>query len=168
MKTLVSSLFCCALFCGLAFAQHKGSAIITDQDFINLAAQSDMMEAHLGQMAADQASSQKVKDYAQKMVTEHTDDYKQLGMLAKKANLTLPNALDANSQKMVAPLEKLKGKAFDRRYIQMMNTSHETAAATYDLESRNGKNDDVKNYAKQMIPNLENHKNEAKALQTAK
>ena len=45
---------------------------MTDQQFIDMAAQTDMLEAHLGQMAANQAASQDVKDYAQMLVTDHT------------------------------------------------------------------------------------------------
>jgi putative membrane protein len=164
MKAIASSVFCCMVLCGSALAQHKGPANITDQDFITLAAQSDMTEAHLGQMAAEQASSQAVKDYAQTLVTEHTSDYNKLTALAKKANLTVPTGIDDKHQKMIAPLEKLKGKAFDRSYIHTMITSHETAAAAYDLESRSGQNADVKAYAQQTLPTLEKHKNDAKAL----
>ncbi len=41
------------------------AVLANDQHFVDFAAQTDMMEAHLGQMAADQASDQGVKDYAQ-------------------------------------------------------------------------------------------------------
>jgi putative membrane protein len=85
-----------------------------------MAAQTDMMEAHLGQMAADQASSQNVKTYAQMLVTDHTADYQQLGTLAAKAGLTVPTGLDAAHNKMIAPFEKLKGAAFDSRYVQTL------------------------------------------------
>ena len=53
-----------------------------------------MMEANLGQLAANTASSQQIKDYASTLVTEHTTDYGQLSTAAKQANLNIPNALD--------------------------------------------------------------------------
>src|ERR1035437_8991778 len=93
MKRILSAICCSAICCSaiccltlcclpaLAQKEHaaKGAAM-TDQDFINIAAPTDMMEPHLGQMATDQASSQDVKTYAQMLVTDHTADYQQLGI----------------------------------------------------------------------------------------
>jgi putative membrane protein len=123
MKRILSAICCLTLCCLPALAQKEHAAkgaVMTDQDFINMAAQTDMMEAHLGQMAADQASSQNVKTYAQMLVTDHTADYQQLGTLAAKAGLTVPTGLDAAHNKMIAPFEKLKGAAFDSRYVQTL------------------------------------------------
>src|ERR1039458_10820364 len=85
MKRILSAICCLTLCCLPALAQKEHAAkdaAMTDQDFINMAAQTDMLEAHLGQMAADQASSQDVKTHAQMLVTDHTADYQQLGTLA--------------------------------------------------------------------------------------
>ena len=53
-RSILSAICCLTLCCLPALAQKehaaKGAAM-TGQDFINMAAQTDMMEAHLGQMA---------------------------------------------------------------------------------------------------------------------
>jgi putative membrane protein len=138
---------------------------MSDQEFVDFAAQTDMTEAHLGQLAANQAESQGVKDYAQMLVTDHTNDYNQLTAVASKANLNVPKGLDAKHDKMIAPFEKLKGAAFDRQYIREMVAGHEAAIAAYDRESREGQNADLKNYAQQALPTLEKHKNGAVDLE---
>ena len=51
---------------------------MSDQQFVDFAAQTDMVEANLGQLAESVASSQPVKDYAQMLVTDHTNDFNQL------------------------------------------------------------------------------------------
>src|SRR6202453_4617128 len=86
VKTMVSAVCCVALGCVLVLAQGAAPAM-TDQQFVDFAAQTDMLEANLGQLAATKTSSQGVKDYAQMLVTDHTDDYTQLGMVAGKENL---------------------------------------------------------------------------------
>ena len=149
-------------------AQNTGSAATSDQAFVTMAAQTDMTEAHLGQLAANQASSQDVKDFAQMLVTDHTNDYNQLTATAQKAGLTVPNGIDAQHQHMIAPFEKLKGKMFDRRFAHDMVMGHETAIAAYDKESRDGQNADLKAYAKQDLPTLEKHKTAAQGLAKAK
>jgi putative membrane protein len=168
MKSIVSSLFCCAVICAPAFAQNTGSAATSDQAFVTLAAQTDMTEAHLGQLAANQASSQDVKDYAQMLVTDHTSDYNQLSAIAKKAGLTVPAGIDAQHNHMIAPFEKLKAKMFDRRYVHDMAMGHETAIAAYNKEARDGQNAELKAYAQQALPTLEKHKDSAQKLANAK
>ncbi|HEX3685753.1 MAG TPA: DUF4142 domain-containing protein [Bryobacteraceae bacterium] len=145
-----------------------GAAAMTDQEFVDFAAQTDMTEANLGQLAATNASAQGVKDYAQMLVTDHTSDYTQVSTVAGKAGLTVPKGLDAAHQKMVAPFEKLKGAAFDHRYIQEMIAGHTKAIAVYTKESTDAQNADLKAYASQTLPTLQKHLDGAKDIATPK
>jgi putative membrane protein len=157
MKTILSSVICCALCQLPLFAQAAATGGSADQSFVTLAAQTDMMEAHLGQLAQSQGSSQAVKDLGQMLTTDHTSDYTQLGTVATKAGLTVPKGIDAMHNKMIAPFEKLKGKAFDHRYAQMMVKGHQEAIAAYKKEASDGQNADIKAYAQQALPTLEKH-----------
>jgi putative membrane protein len=165
MRNTLAGLLCCAAFSVLAVAQAGGGS---DQDFLNLAAQTDMTEAHLGQMAQEQGASQAVKDLGQMLVTDHTNDYKQLGMLASKAGLILPKGIDTKHDKMIAPFEKLKGKMFDRHYTREMVAGHTAAIAAYEKEASDGQNADLKAYAKDTLPTLEKHKKAAQDAEKAK
>lgn len=167
MKSILS-IFCCLALCSLTASAQKEHAAkgtpMTDQKFLDMAAQTDMLEAHLGQMAADQAASQDVKDYASMLVTDHTADYQQLNTLAEKAGLTVPKGLDAAHDKMVVPFEKLKGAAFDSRYIHEMIAGHTEAIGVYTKESAGAQNADVKAYAGATLPTLHKHLDAAKDL----
>ena len=170
MKPTLAALCCIVLATLPALAQKKAAQAkaMTDQQFVDLAAQTDMMEANLGQLAADAASSQQVKDYASTLVTEHTADYGQLSTAAKQANLNVPNAIDAEHNKMIAPFQKLKGAAFDRKYAQEMVTGHTKAIEMYKKEASDGQNDALKTYAQTTLPVLEKHLTGAKDLGKAK
>jgi putative membrane protein len=168
MKNILSTVICCALSQAFIMAQASGGAATSDQDFVTLAAQTDMTEAHLGQLAQEQASSQAVKDLGQMLNTDHTSDYTQLGTIATKAGLTVPKGTDAKHDKMIAPFEKLKGKAFDRRYVQMMVKGHQEAIAAYKKEASDGQNADLKTYAQQALPTLEKHLKAAQDAEKAK
>jgi putative membrane protein len=176
MKSILSAV-CCVVLCSvpvLAQSAHKkgatkaGAAAMTDQEFVDFAAQTDMTEANLGQLAGTNASAQGVKDYAQMLVTDHTNDYTQLSTVAGKAGLTVPKGLDAAHQKMIAPFEKLKGTAFDHRYIQEMIAGHTKAIAVYTKESTDAQNADLKAYASQVLPTLQKHLDGAKDIATPK
>jgi putative membrane protein len=141
---------------------------MTDQQFVDFVAQTDMTEAHLGQLAADKATSQDVKDFAQMLVTDHTADYKTLGTLATKAGLNVPKGLDAAHDKMIAPFEKLKGAAWDSHYEREMITGHQKAIAQFKQAAQSLQNADLKTYASQTLPTLEKHLQAAQDLMKSK
>lgn len=141
---------------------------MTDQQFVNFAAQTDMTQANLGQAAATQAARQDVKDYAQMVVTDHTNDYTQISTVAASANLTVPKGLDAAHDKMIMPFHTLKGAAFDRRYIQEMIAGHTKAIAEFKREAADAENASLKAYASQTLPTLQKHLDGAKVLAKAK
>ena len=164
MKLTLSTVCCLALCCLFATAQKAKTGPLTDQKFLDMAAQTDMLEAHLGQMAASQAGNPAVKQYAQMLVADHTTDYQQLTALAAKAGLTVPTGLDAAHNQMIAPFEKLKGAAFDTRYIHTMVAGHTEAIGVYTKEATGAQNADLKTYAGATLPTLQKHLDAAKDL----
>ncbi len=163
---------CCLALCSLpALAQKHaaGAAPMSDQKFLDVAAQTDMVEANLGQLAQDVAASQAVKDYGQMLVTDHTADYQKLQALAQQNGFTVPTAIDAEHNKaLVGPLHALKGKAFDHKYIQEMITGHTQAIAIYKKEADGAQNPAVKAYAQDALPVLEKHLDHAQDIQKGK
>lgn len=142
---------------------------MSDQQFVDFAAQTDMVEANLGQLAQSVAAAQPVKDYGQMLVTDHTNDYNQLYSAAHQASLTVPNAIDAEHNKaMIDPFQKLKGAAFDHRYIHEMIVGHTKAIAIYKKEADDAQNPALKSYATSALPTLEKHLDGAKALEKGK
>ena len=171
MKHILSAVCCIALGSVSVLAQRKAAPApaMTDQQFVDFAAQTDMVEANLGQLAGTVASSQPVKDYGQMLVTDHTNDFNQLNDVAHQAGLNAPNAIDAeHNKKMIDPFQKLKGTAFDRRYIQEMIAGHTEAIAVYEKEATDAQNPALKSYAEQALPVLEKHLDGAKALEKSK
>src|SRR5277367_1553834 len=170
MKRIVLAVCCFALSSVPGLAQHKASAGgMTDQKFVDFAAQTDMVEANLGQLAQSAASSQPVKDYAQTLVTDHTNDFGQLYNIAHQNNLNMPDAIDAEHNKaMIDPFQKLKGAAFDHRYIQEMIAGHTKAIAVYKKEAADAQNPALKSYAEQALLVLQKHLDGAKGLEKAK
>lgn len=173
MKRILATI-CCVSLCSLpVLAQHKArhaaaATTMTDQQFVNFAAQTDMVEANLGQLAQSKATAQPIKDYAQTLVTDHTNDYNDLYASAHKANLDVPNAIDTeNNKTMIGPFQKLTGRAFDRRYVLDMVSGHAKAIAVYKKEAADAQNPDIKSYAEQALPTLEKHLDAAKDLEKA-
>ena len=166
MKRMLSVL-CCLAVCSLPVLAQKKA--MTDQEFVDFAAQTDMVEANLGQLAQNVADSQGVKDYGQMLVTDHTKDYGDLMTAAQTAGLTVPTAIDTEHNKaMIDPFQKLKGAAFDHKYIQEMVAGHTKAIAIYKKEADDAQNASIKSYAQAALPVLEKHLDGAKALEKGK
>jgi putative membrane protein len=170
MKRILLTVCCIALGSAAVLAQKKAAATpMTDQQFVDFAGQTDMVEINLGQLAQNSASSQAVKDYAQMLVTDHTKDFNQLYDVAHQANLTRPDAIDAEHNKMmIDPFQKLKGAAFDHRYIQEMVAGHTKAIAVYKEEAADAQNPALKTYAENALPVLQKHLDGAKDLGKSK
>lgn len=168
-KRILSTGFVCGAICCIpALAQTTppaaGTATAADKEFITFVGQTDMTEAHFGQLAQDQATDQDIKDYGQTLVTDHTKDYNTVSALATKLGADMPKGIDAAHNKMIDPVAKLKGRAFDRRFLADMVKGHEQAIAKYKKEADSGDNADLKAYASATLPTLQMHLQKAEEL----
>jgi len=128
-----------------------------DNAWVMKAAQGGMMEVELGRMAATQASSDAVKQFGTRMVTDHSKANDELSQLASRKGITLPTSLDAKHQAMKDKLSKLNGAAFDKAYMDSMVKDHRTDVAEFRKESTSGQDPDVKAFATKTLPTLEEH-----------
>jgi putative membrane protein len=91
-----------------------------DRSFLEKAAVGGKSEVELGQLALEKAQSEDVKQFGQRMVTDHSQANSQLMGLADKMSLTLPTALDRENQSKKDRLAKLSGAKFDKEYMNEM------------------------------------------------
>src|SRR5262245_29436513 len=127
------------------------------QNFLHEAASGGMMEVELGKIAAERASSSDVKEFAQRMVTDHTKANDELKDLAARKDVTLPNDLDSKQKARVTQLSKLEGHAFDQSYMKAMAADHEHDVAAFKQAASSSPDADVKAFASQTLPTLEEH-----------
>jgi putative membrane protein len=138
-----------------ATATKAGAA--NDKLFVTKAAEGGLAEVQLGQLAADHASSDEVKKFGQRMVTDHGKANDELKSLAQQKNITVPTELNAKDKALHDRLAKLSGAAFDRAYMQHMLADHRTDVNEFKRESTAGKDQDVKAWASKTLPTLEEH-----------
>jgi putative membrane protein len=65
---------------------------------------------------------------------------------------------------MIEPFDKLKGAAFDSRYIHTMIAGHTEAIETFTKEAADAQNADLKADASATLPTLHKHLDGAKAI----
>ncbi|MER3433730.1 MAG: hypothetical protein C4288_09905 [Leptolyngbya sp. ERB_1_1] len=95
----------------------NSSLSAVDRQFIKKAAQSDMTEIKTSQLALQRSSNPKVKQFAQMMITQHTESSNKLKPIAAAKKVTLPNSPDKENSALVSQLTKLAGTQFDQAYM---------------------------------------------------
>lgn len=128
-----------------------------DQTFATKAAQAGTAEIADAKIALQNSSRQDVKDFAQKMVDDHTKAASQLASIASGEGITLPSTESSADQKDTDALQKLSGAAFDKQYITGQRKAHHAAVALFSKESKSGKDAQLKSFAGQTLPVLQGH-----------
>jgi putative membrane protein len=136
---------------------HHSSDKMTDKEFMMKAAQGGMTEVEASKLAGDKASSDKVKEFASKMVEDHTKANDELKGIASSKNVMLPEKLDSMHQMKVDKLSKSSGADFDKAYVKAMVMDHEKTVAMFKEEASSGTDPDVKGFASKTLPVIEDH-----------
>lgn len=160
---MLKNLLVCSILAGFAAfsvsAQPNLPAKVSgaDQAFLRQAAEIDLSEVDLAQLAQQNATTDQVKQFAQRMIADHTSNLQTLKDLAARKDVTLPDQLSANNTALYARLAKLSGTDFDHAYINAMVEGHTQAVALFKKESQSAADSAVRNYASQTLPVLEEH-----------
>ncbi|HUR35680.1 MAG TPA: DUF4142 domain-containing protein [Vicinamibacterales bacterium] len=128
-----------------------------DHAFVMDAAMGSAAEVELGNLAADKAQGEAVKDFAKRMVADHGRASDELKTLAQTRNLSLPADVGARHKATKDRLSRLSGAAFDRAYMQQMVADHRKDVLAFQKESKTGKDGDVKAWAAKTLPTLQEH-----------
>ena len=139
-----------------------------DKKFIMEAASGGMMEVQAGQLAATNASSDRVKAFGNMMVQDHTNANNELKALATSKNVMVPDSMMAKHREHVNMLKKKTGKDFDKAYMSMMVMDHNEDVSKFQMESKSASDADVKAFASKTLPVLRTHLDSAKAINSMK
>ena len=136
MKIATTTLCSAVLGCAAVLSDMPAHATVTDSDktFLATAAQSDMNEIGLSQLAETKASSPAVKKFAEKMVTDHNKLEANMKPYADKWGITPPSGPDADHQAELTKLQGLSGADFDKEYMTQMDKDHHMALDSFNTE----------------------------------
>jgi len=126
------------------------------ETFVRNTAQGTMAEVALGQLAQSKAESPAVKQFAQRMVDDHSKNEEPLRNLAKSVNVTWPSEVSAKHQELQRKLSGLQGAAFDRAYMSAMVDDHKHEVGEFQKATKSA-DPNVQAYASQTLPVLQEH-----------
>lgn len=138
--------------------------LLTNQEFMQRAAASDVFEIQTGQMATQMAQTQEVQQFGQQLVTDHTQSSTMLRNLASQKNIALPDSMNQDQMVIRNTLRNQSGVAFDRDFVNAQVQAHEEVVNLYEQATREVTDVDVRGFAQQVLPNLQQHLDHARQL----
>jgi putative membrane protein len=134
-----------------------------DQQFVKEAGAGGLAEVELSKMA-QKSGNPEVKNFADRMVQDHSKANQELVTIAGSLGVDVPKALDAEHQRLSQKLAALHGKAFDEEYMRAMVEDHNKAVMLFQTEERSGQNPELKQFAQKALPILQTHQQMAQEL----
>ncbi|WP_409488370.1 DUF4142 domain-containing protein [Pseudomonas promysalinigenes] len=149
------------LLMGLASLQVQAAS---SNDFVDAATEAGIAEVVTGKLALEKSQNADIKKFAQQMVTDHTKANQQLGEIARKLDISVPDeaALTDKVKKMIL---EWREESFDRSYVNNQVDAHEKAVELFKKEASSSDKPELKAFASETLPTLEDHLKQAKALQ---
>jgi putative membrane protein len=128
-----------------------------DKVFVMNAGLGGMAEVELGKLAVQKASDDRVKQFGQKMIDDHSKANEDLKAVASAQRIDVPVSLDSKHQATIDRLNKLSGSVFDRAYVREMVADHNEDVKEFHKEAQNGQDSAVRAFASKTLPTLEEH-----------
>lgn len=122
---------------------------MADRDFVKEALQGGMAEVQMGQLALQKSNNDQIKQFAQKMVDDHTKLGDQMKPVAQQLGVKEPAAPSKKDKETIAKLQNLNGDAFDKAYVQTMLKDHKHDEMAFKREAEMGADPNVKQAATQ-------------------
>ncbi|WP_133257049.1 DUF4142 domain-containing protein [Hymenobacter edaphi] len=137
----------------------------SDAEFLLTVASSNEMEVQLGTLAAQQGSTDAVKQFGQMMVDQHTAAGQELSAVNAQLDVKPSVAIMPMHQQLIDRLKDKAGRAFDERYLDVMETAHKLDIVMFEAKEKKAENAAVQAFAAKMLPTLRTHLAEANALE---
>lgn len=129
LKIAVPAILVCFMLMGFASAQNSSSSgkslSKSDQQFLTKMAKGSQGEVQISQMVASKASNQQVKEFAQRMVHDHTALNNQIKQVMEKHGMSMPQPLTAEQQQLKNKLQSMSGEKLERAYMSAQVKDHE-------------------------------------------
>ncbi len=136
-----------------------------EKRFMNSAGEGNSAEVMMAELALKNGESQGVKDFAQRMITDHKDANMQLDAIAKSHGLGKFEPMVTGPDKaMYAQMTSLKGTAFDTAYIKHAVVDHEKDLKEYNEAKKDVKDEELLAYVDKTASVVEEHLKMAKEL----
>lgn len=144
--------------------EEMQAAMTQPQAFAERAASSNMFEIMSSQLALQVSGSDEVRAFAEHMVTDHTAAGEKMMAAASAEGITPPDRLMPDHQAQLDNLAAVAPEAFDEAYLGAQLAAHTEAVALFDGYAAQGAEGELKTFAAETLPTLQEHFTEVEAM----
>lgn len=129
-----------------------------DRELIEDLAHANLAEIETGRLALEKSTSPQVKQFAQRMIDDHTNAMKQLQQLAQRKGAEVPRETDFQHKAIATALRLLDGNTFDEQYMRHVGVNdHRRTVDLLEKTQRTARDPDLKGYARKTLPTVQKH-----------
>ena len=146
-------------------AEEHNEAIFDDNDqendaqFLVNAAENNLEQIQLGQLAQQKGSTTQVKELGKMMEDAHTKSQNDLTALAQRKSIIIPTSATDDTRDTYEDLNEKTGVDFDEAYADKMVNQHEDAIEIFETATTDSYDADIKNWAIATLPELRTNLN---------
>ena len=129
--------------------QGAGQASPVDRMFVTKALQGGLAEVQLGQLTLQKSNNEQLKQFAQRMIDDHTKLGDQMKPVAQQIGVAVPTNVSKKDKATMGKLGALSGPAYDQAYIKDMVKDHKQDLSEFQMEASSGQDQTVKDAASQ-------------------
>ncbi|MCI0379337.1 MAG: DUF4142 domain-containing protein [Gemmataceae bacterium] len=158
------AVLCSLVSIGIAQEQKGTEKLPTDTDFLVKAVSTGIFEVKISEQATKNANDTDVKAFAQKLATEHKQLNQNLLKHAQQTKTAVATDLAKDKQARLDQLGKLTGAAYDREFMKQNIEGHEASVKLFKNQSEKGQIAELRKFAQEVLPTIERHLKEARAI----
>ncbi len=128
-----------------------------DAEFLVHAAEINLEEIQLAQLAQLKGSTLHVRELGKMMEEAHAKSQKDLFALATRKGITIPGSATDDAKEAYTKLNEKSGIDFDRDYADMMVNGHKKAIAAFEKALTECNDTEIKDWANATLPELRKH-----------
>ena len=157
----------------MAFGGTAHAQAPNDAEIAAIVVAANAVDIDAGKLAAQKGSTKEVRDFGQRMVTDHSGVNQQASALVKKLGVTpMDNAtsksLKDGGKANMDKLAKLSGAQFDKAYVEHEVAYHQAVLDTIDKTLvPNARNAELKALIVKVRPAIDAHLQHAKHMQSS-
>jgi putative membrane protein len=160
----------------LAFALPRAHADSTDardnngelkhgeRKFLMKAAEGSTNEVALSRVAVERAQDPQVREFAQRMITDHEALNMKVKDLAGRKNVDISEAVQKGMEKDVDSLRHKSAANFDQAYLDDMVSGHKDVIELFEKAAMDARDMDIATLASETLPTLFEHYRHARHL----
>jgi len=135
-----------------------------DQAFVRGAASGGMMEVQAGKLALQKAQKPEIKEFAQKLIDDHTKANQRLMQIAQSKQIQIPREMKAGDRGELQDLQELSGEQFENAFVINQLGDHVKMVAKFQKCAQKLQDPELKAFAQEQLAGLQQHLQHAQQL----